>query len=141
MPVEPAFPALPDTYFKLVKRFPLTHLRDDAHFEAAREVMNRLLGEELDAGGQEYLDVLTDLVERYESEHERTPDASEADVLRLLMESNRLNQTTLAKRAGISQSTISAVLNGSRSLTKEQLVTLARFFNVAPAAFLPGPVR
>ncbi len=133
--------ALPDTYFKLVKRFPLTHLRDGDHFDAARKVMHQLLGQELDEGGQEYLDVLTDLIERYEAEHERIPDASEADVLRLLMESNSLSQTRLAKKAGIAQSTISAVLHGTRSLTKGQIVTLARFFHVAPAALLPAGAR
>ena len=66
------------------------------------------------------------------------PDASEADVLRLLMESNGLSQMALARKVGISQSTISAVLHGTRSLTRDQVITLARFFNVGPGAFLPG---
>ena len=129
---------LPDTYFALVKRFPLTHIRDDDHLEAAQEVIDRLLEEDLDEGAREYLDALTDLVETYEDEHVPIPDASEADVLRELMRSNGLSQAKLAKAVGISQSTISAVLNGTRSLTKEQVVTLARFFHVSPAAFLPA---
>jgi len=129
---------LPDSYFELVKRFPLTHIRNSRHLDAAEKMMHQLLKEELDEGGQEYLDVLTDLVEKYEAEHEQIRDASEADVLRLLMESNGLSQTRLAKEVGISQSTISAVLNGARSLTKEQVIALASFFHVAPAAFLPA---
>jgi HTH-type transcriptional regulator / antitoxin HigA len=129
---------LPDSYFELVKQFPLTHIRNRAHLDAAQKMMHRLLEEELDEGGQEYLDVLTDLVEKYEAEHEQIPDASEADVLRLLMESNGLSQTRLAKEVGISQSTISAVLSGARSLTKEQVIALACFFHVAPGAFLPA---
>jgi transcriptional regulator with XRE-family HTH domain len=53
-----------------------------------------------------------------------------------------LSHTDLAKKVGIAQSTISAVLNGSRKLTKNQVIKLAAFFNVAPAAFLPnGPTR
>jgi antitoxin component HigA of HigAB toxin-antitoxin module len=86
----------------------------------------------------EYLDVLTDLIEQYEADHEPIPDASEADVLRLLMESNGLSQMALARKVGISQSTVSAVLHGTRSLTRDQVITLARFFNVGPGAFLPG---
>jgi HTH-type transcriptional regulator / antitoxin HigA len=129
---------LPDTYFALVKEFPLTHLRDDAHLDAAHAMIDRLLQEELDEGAQEYLDVLTDLVERYEDEHFVFPEASEADVLRILMSSNRLSQSSLAKKVGISQSTISAVLNGTRALTKGQVIKLASFFNVSPAAFLPA---
>jgi HTH-type transcriptional regulator / antitoxin HigA len=81
---------------------------------------------------------LTDLVEIYEKAHEPAPDVSEADVLRELMRSNGLSQKELERRVGIAQSTISAVLNGTRSLTREQVITLARFFNVAPAAFLPA---
>ena len=129
---------LPDTYFALVRRFPLTHIRDDSHLETAQEVIDRLLTEDLDKGAQEYLDVLTDLVEIYEDQHEPVLDASEADVLRELMRSNSLNQPRLSEQVGVSQSTISAVLNGTRSLTKHQIITLARFFNVSPAAFLPA---
>ena len=45
------------------------------------------------------------------------------------------------KKVGIAQSTISAVLNGSRKLTKAHVLKLAEFFNVAPAAFLPSGVN
>ena len=130
--------AMPNTYFELVKRFPLTHIRDDEHLIVAQEMIDQLLQERLDLGAQEYLDALTDLVETYENRHIIIPDASEADVLRELMESNKLSQTKLAKLVGISQSTISAVLKGSRSLTKEQVVKLAQFFHISPGAFLPA---
>jgi HTH-type transcriptional regulator/antitoxin HigA len=106
--------------------------------EAAQEVLDKLLTEDLDWGAQEYLDALTDLVETYEDNHVPIPDASEADVLRVLMEANQLSQQQLAKKAGIAQSTLSAVLNGSRSLTKEHVVKLAKLFRVSPAAFLPA---
>jgi hypothetical protein len=62
---------LPGTYFDHVKRFPLTHVRDDAHLEEATAVIDRLLREDLDEGGQEYLDALTDLVEIYEADPRR----------------------------------------------------------------------
>jgi HTH-type transcriptional regulator/antitoxin HigA len=130
--------SLPTTYFNLVKKFPLVHIRNDDHLAAAQEVIDRLLQEELDEGAEAYLDVLTDLVEGYEEEHVSIPDASEADVLRELMRANALSQPKLAKAAGIAQSTISAVLNGTRSLTKGQVVKLAKFFGVSPAALLPG---
>ena len=129
---------LPNTYFKLVLKFPLTHIRDDAHLAEAHETIDRLLEQDLDDGQQKYLDVLTDLVEAYEDEHHAIPDASDVDVLRELMRSNEFNQPMLAKRAGIAQSTISAVLNGDRSLTKEQVIKLAKVFGVSPAVFLPA---
>lgn len=130
--------ALPDTYLKLVQQFPLVRIRDDDHLDAAQQIIDRLLKRELDTGEQEYLDALTDFVELYENENVDIPDASEADVLRELMSANGLNQPKLAKAIGISQSTISAVLTGDRSLTKEHIVKLSRFFQVPAAVFLPG---
>jgi HTH-type transcriptional regulator/antitoxin HigA len=132
-----ATPVLPDTYFDLVREFPLIRIRNDEHLTEAQAMLDRLLQEELDEGGQEYLDLLTDLVESYEEDHVPISDASEADVLRELMRANDLNQSQLAKTAGIAQSTLSAVLNGSRSLTKAQTIKLARVFGVSPAAFMP----
>jgi HTH-type transcriptional regulator/antitoxin HigA len=141
MTVKTASRRVPDTYLKLVKRFPLIHIRDDAHLEEALEVLNGLLRQDRDQGVQEYLDVLTDLVAAYEDEHVPMPDVSEADVLRELMRSHGLRQMELAKAVGIAQSTISAVLTGARSLTKGQVLKLAKFFGIAPAAFLPRDPR
>lgn len=138
MPRTTAGPAIPDAYLKLVKKFPLRSIRDEAELDAATAFLNDLLRQDLDDGGEQYRDALTDLIEVYEDRAHPIPDASEADVLRLLMESNDLSQSELSRKAGISQSTVSAVLGGSRSLTKEQVLTLARFFSVSPAAFLPG---
>ena len=132
---------VPDTYLKLVKRFPLIHIRDEAHLDEAIELLSDLLRQERDQGTQEYLDVLTDLVAAYEDEHVPMPDVSEADVLRELMRSNRLSQMQLAKAVGMAQSTVSAVLTGARSLTKGQILKLAKFFSIAPAAFLPRDPR
>src|SRR5207253_1716321 len=91
---------LPDTYFDLVREFPLTHIRSDAHLDAAQAMIDRLLQEAPDEGVQAYLDVLTDLVESYEDEHVPIRDASEADVLRELMSANRLSQQQLSKAVG-----------------------------------------
>lgn len=138
MTVKAAKRRMPDSYFALIQEFPLAPIRNDAQLTAAQEMIDRLLTRRLDRGARSYLDVLTDLVERYEEEHVPIPDAPEADVLRELMRANGLTQSKLAGVVGISQSTISAVINGSRSLTKEQIVKLAKFFRVAPAAFLPA---
>jgi len=129
--------SMPDSYFALVKELPLTHIRDDKELDVAQRVIDRLLQQELDKGAEEYLDALTDLVEIYEDQCHPIPDASDVDVLRELMRSNAFTQASLAKKAGIAQSTVSAVLNGERTLTKDQVVRLAKLFNVSPLAFLP----
>jgi HTH-type transcriptional regulator/antitoxin HigA len=127
---------IPDTYFDLVRRFPLLHIRDTDHLEAAIAVIDELLQKDLDEGAQAYLDALTDHVEIFEGENIPIPDAPASDVLRELMSTNRISQTRLAREVKISQSTISAVLSGSRTLTRDHVSRLARFFNVSPAVFL-----
>jgi HTH-type transcriptional regulator/antitoxin HigA len=128
---------LPDSYFALVKRFPLIHIRDESHLRDAQEFIDNLLKQDRDEGEEEYLDALTDLVETFEGEQKPISDASGSDVLRELMATNRMSQSTLAKAVGISQSTLSAVLSGKRSLTIEHMTRLSRFFHVAPEVFLP----
>jgi HTH-type transcriptional regulator / antitoxin HigA len=128
---------LPPSYFALVEQFPLIHIRDDAKLDAASAMIDKLLQQDLDRGSQEYLDALTDLVATYEDERVVIPDACEADVLRELMRSNSLTQPQLAKQVGIAQSTLSSVLTGARPLTKDHVIKLAKFFNIAPTAFLP----
>lgn len=134
---SPAGPAR-DTYPKLVKAFRLARIRDDAHLDEALAMIDRLLREDLDEGGEQYLDVLTDLVEAYEARQLGPPAASEGDLLRLLMTSNNLSQAGLGAAVGIAQSTVSAVVTGTRKLTKAQVLAIARHFGISPAAFLPG---
>lgn len=127
---------MPDSYFTLVRKFPLVRIRDEDHLTDALAMIDRLLQQDLDHGEQDYLTVLTDLVEAYEDEHHPIEAASEADVLRELMRTNDLTQTKLAHETGIAQSTISAVLTDQRSLTKDQVKTLAKRFRVSTAALL-----
>jgi HTH-type transcriptional regulator/antitoxin HigA len=128
---------LPEIYFDLVKEFPLMHIKDENHLIQAQKMLDDLLQHPLDEGGEAYLDALTDLVGVYEDKHEAIPDASAGDVLRELVASSGLSQQKLARAVGIAQSTISAVLNGSRKPTTDQMVKLAGYFRVSPAVFLP----
>jgi HTH-type transcriptional regulator / antitoxin HigA len=130
--------AMPDSYFELVKRFPLTHIRSLRHLRQAIALVDELLQKRLDRGAQEYLDALSDLIATSEDEHAPIPDASESDVLRELMRSSGHTQMALSKAVGISQSTLSAILTGEREMTKSHMVALAQFFNVPPSVFLPS---
>lgn len=129
---------MPDSYFKLVKRFPLPHIRSLRHLGQAIALVDELLQKRLDRGAQEYLDALSDLIATYEDEHAPIPDASESDVLRELMRSSGHKQMALSKAVGISQSRLSAILTGEREMTKSHVIALAKFFNVTPSVFLPS---
>src|SRR4051812_28536283 len=102
-------------------------------------MLNRVLAMRKDRGTELYLDALTDLIEHHEAGMEPLPDASAADVLRELMRQHGMTQQRLEAAVGITQSTISAVLNGKRPLTFDQVIAMADHFAVSPSAFLPGP--
>ena len=92
--------SMPATYFELIRQFPLTIIRDGDHLAEAQVVVDGLLKQDLDEGGQAYLDVLSGLVETYEDAHVPILDATESAVLRALMTANGLSQTALRGRSG-----------------------------------------
>jgi len=94
-----------------------------------------LATEKLSPGEQDYLDVLADLIERFEEEHHPMPSVSEGEMLRFLMNARELNQTTLAEETNIPVSVISEVLSGKRGLSKHNIGVLANYFHVSPAVF------
>jgi len=86
---------------------------------------------------QDYFDTLGAFVEKYEKEHHAIPDATEGGILRMLMEGREWSQSQLSRETGIPQSTISAVLNGTRRMTRDQIEKFAAFFRKSPALFMP----
>lgn len=82
----------------------------------------------------EAIELMTLLVERYESERFPVPDAEPVDVLRFLLESNELSQRDIASELG-SEATVSLVLSGKRQLNRDHIARLSRRFRVSPAVF------
>ena len=66
------------------------------------------------------------------------PDVSGADMLRFLIGQRGVTQRAVAEEAGIANSTISAVLQGRRELTRTHIEKLSAYFGVEPSVFLPG---
>ncbi|MGD0292226.1 MAG: helix-turn-helix domain-containing protein [Terracidiphilus sp.] len=83
---------------------------------------------------QEAIELMTLLIERYESVRYPIPEAEPADVLRFLLEQNGLSQRDIAAELG-SESTVSLVLSGKRQLNRDHIARLSRRFNVSPAVF------
>ncbi|MCX7422025.1 MAG: helix-turn-helix domain-containing protein [Planctomycetia bacterium] len=134
--VAKAAMVLPEGYRKLVFQFALRPLQSDADLDRAIAVVDSLLDrDDLDAGERDYLDVLSDLVERYEDQTNPPRDVSDAEMLRFLMEQSSVKQVELSRATGIVESTISAVLSGKRTLNRAQIGKLASHFHVSPGVF------
>ena len=124
-------------YIELVRRFPLRPLRSDADLDAAVAVVDGLVDQgDLTAAEQDYLDVLSDLVEAYEADSVPMRPVGDADLLRFLIEQKAITQAETAAGAHMAESTISEVLAGKRKLNRSQIARLAEFFHVEPSVFL-----
>lgn len=119
-----------------MRDFPLVHIRDDVHLDAAVAVIDRLTDKPVRSEAEEaYLGALTDLVETYEDAHVVIPPRTGVDALRFLMEANDLKQVDLVPVLG-RKSLVSEVLAGKRPLALSHVKKLAVYFGVSPATFI-----
>jgi HTH-type transcriptional regulator/antitoxin HigA len=120
-----------DSYMQCVLDFPLASIKSDEHLAEAQRVIDELLARgSLDAGDEMYLDALSDLVASCEDEHHAIEPASDADMLRHLMEAKEVTQIQLSRDTGLSKSTISEVLAGKKPFSRKIIHTLANYFQV-----------
>lgn len=120
----------------------MTHLRpihDEAGYEQTVALMNSLLdvvGDDEDHPLSSLLELVGDVVSKYEREHYAIEPAAPNDSLRFLIEARGLKQEDLA--AIVPQSNLSAILAGKRKISAALAGKLGKFFGVSPALFVPG---
>jgi HTH-type transcriptional regulator / antitoxin HigA len=126
-----------DRYLALIRQFPLRPICSEVELDRAIAVIDSLVDRgDLDRDESDYLDVLGDLVEKYEGQAHPMAPASDAEILRHLIEARGINQAQLADEAKIAVSTISEILNSKRRLNRKHIESLSRFFGVSPAVFI-----
>ena len=120
----------------------MAHLRpihDEAGYEQTVALMNSLLdvvGDDEDHPLSGLLELVGDVVSKYEREHYAIEPAAPNDSLRFLIEARGLKQEDLA--AIVPQSNLSAILAGKRKISAALAGKLGKFFGVSPALFVPG---
>jgi HTH-type transcriptional regulator / antitoxin HigA len=120
-----------DSYLKLVISFPLKSIESDEHLEAASQVIDNLLAQDrLDHGAEIYLDALSDLVATYEEKHHAIPPASDAEMLRHLLEMKGKSQAELSRDTKLAKSSLSEILAGRKPFSRQMIRTLADYFQV-----------
>lgn len=82
-----------------------------------------------------FIDTLSVLIEAYDEEHHKIPDASGVELLKFLIEQHGLSQKDLPEVG--SQGVVSEILRGKRELNVRQLETLSRRFHLPAGAFFP----
>lgn len=131
---------LADNLVHLIEQGAPHRIHDDEALTRYTKALFRLTAkEEPTEAEQETIDLLTLLIEDYESRY-RMPQAEPVEVLKYLMEKGGLLQQDLRAELG-SLSNISMILSGHRNLTLGNASALAARFKMDIRAFLPVSVR
>ncbi len=129
---------IPKTYNKLLALHPLRPMHNDVELDHATEIIDLLAGHELNRDQEDYLDVLSTLVEAYENTHYSLDDPviCGLDALRALLDDHGMGATDLARLLGVHRSMGSKLLKGERALTTRHLKILSDRFKVSADLFL-----
>lgn len=89
----------------------------------------------LNQAERDYLEVLTDLISKYESQWDDAAQRSPRELIQFLMKQNELAQKDLVPEFG-SPSRVSEFLKGERRLSIEQAKKLSARFNLNISALI-----
>lgn len=119
-------------YTRLLSKLPPKVIRSEAenerYIEALYELENR---DALTPEEKELADLLTLLIEDFESKHYELPKASPAEVLAFLMDQHQLTPEDLKNTV----TAIEEILKNGRELNTEEIRALSARFHVSPEVF------
>jgi HTH-type transcriptional regulator/antitoxin HigA len=129
--------SIPRNWKSLVTKLYLRPIHAKGDYNRAVQIARKLAARtDLNKDQIAYLEILTLLIEDYESKHfeiDTTQDPIET--LKFLLEVNGLNSSDLGRILGQRQLG-SKILKGKRQLSKEHIKKLAEYFSVEPGLFL-----
>lgn len=129
-------------YLSLLRRFQPRPIHSKEALSRAYKWIDQLMSKpKLSRDEADMLEMLSMLVERYESIEHPTPDVSPAEMLAHLMEERGLSNAELARQTNIPRSTVTEILKGERSISKTNVSRLADAFGVLPGVFLGNSGR
>ncbi|MDO8545159.1 MAG: helix-turn-helix domain-containing protein [Opitutaceae bacterium] len=131
-----AIERLPTTFDDLIQLHAPRPIHDEVGYKNTVEMVDALAGHRLNKDQEDYLLLLSALVERYEADTlPKRSRASGLDMLRYLLDENELRGDDLAKILGVDRSVAYRILKAERGLTTEHIKLLCERFGV-PADLL-----
>jgi len=130
-----------DSYFDLVRVFPLRPIHNAPELDRAIAMLRSLAtskpDDEFDPGEKDYLEALTVLAQRFENQRRDSalPRLTPLDRLKFLMRERGMSVGDLGRVIG-SQPNASLILHAKRSISKSQILKLSAYFEVSPALFM-----
>jgi antitoxin component HigA of HigAB toxin-antitoxin module len=131
--------ALPTSYNGLVATFMPRPIHDKVGHDNTLAVIDALAGRSLNDEQEEYLDLLSTLLESYEADNLKDELAAlprGLAMLQYLCEENSVNGVKLGRILGVGRAQASLLLKGERNLTVTHLQRLSEHFKVSSELFM-----
>lgn len=126
------------SYTELLLSFPPRPIKTVAQLSETQKIIDEILDKDnMTENEQDYLNLLGTLVHEYEAQTVEISDVSGIEMLKVLIQDFGIRQKDLTAIFK-TESIVSEVINGKRSLTVEHIQKLSQFFHVSPAAFFPA---
>jgi antitoxin component HigA of HigAB toxin-antitoxin module len=127
---------IPKTYAGLMARHMIRPIRDEVDAENAAEMIALLAGHALNEEQSDYLDLLSDLYEKWEIEQCPIALAYGAELLRLVLAQRNEDVGQLAALLEIEPSVADRLVRGENELSAPQIRIVANAYSLNPAALL-----
>ncbi len=111
-----------------------TIIRDQEQYDKYCEILEDLSSQNK-SDTQDEIDLLTLLIEKWDSENNTFRDLDPITILKALMADHNLKAKDLVAILDLSKSTISKILNYQKGLSKETIRKLADYFKVSQETF------
>ena len=128
---------VPQGYEELVRLYPPRKIHDKVDHENATQVADWIALHAKNAAQLDYLELLGDLLDEYESQETKPFKSSEPlELLNYLVSENQLSTRDLGQILEVDHSVAARILKGERAITVEHAKSLGARFNLDPALFL-----
>ena len=125
------------SYAELLVQIEPRPIGSKAALDRTYKLIDKLMSKsELSRAESEMLELLSMLVEQYESREYPTPQVSAADMLEHLIESRGITNATLAVETNVPRSIVTDILAGRRRISLGNVRKFANYFRVAPSVFV-----
>lgn len=136
MKTQLTFKDLPANYQGLLALHMLRPIHDKVEYGNALEIIEALIGHDLNTDQEDYLEALSVLVEAYESAClPGLPRRKGLDVLKHLLEENGMSAADLARLLDVDRSLGVRLINRERNLTLEHVKKLSARFKLPLEVF------
>jgi HTH-type transcriptional regulator/antitoxin HigA len=128
---------LPKSYGELVVLHVPRPISDKVSYENTVAIVDALAGQTLNRDQEDYLEILSELIESYEEANlPAFPRLTVPKLLQFLLEENDMTGEDLAKLLKVDRSVAYKILKGTRNLTTDHIRKLCERFSVRADLFI-----